>query len=69
MPTTVTVPIFSAYTVSQLAGKDYSEGRLPYSEVYLLRLKDGRTKLTEQFILTACGILNRSRAELFGDAA
>ena len=68
MPTVVTIPIFSKYTVSELAGKDYADGRLPYGEDYLLRVKEGRTKLTEQFILTACGILNRTREELFGES-
>ena len=67
MPTTMLVPIFVTYTVSELAGKDYPRGLLPYGEDYLLRLKEGRTKLTDTFIFTACGILNRTREELFGD--
>ena len=67
MPTQVEYPIFRTYTVSDLAGKDYPDGLLPYKEGYLNSVKKGQKELNEQFILTACGILNRTREELFGD--
>jgi hypothetical protein len=56
-------PIFEEYSISALAE------RLPYGEAYLVDIKRGHQPLRRRFILTACGILNRNRAELFGDAA
>lgn len=66
MPTAAMIPLFIRYTVSELAGEDYPNGLLPYTESYLHRVKEGRLHPTEKFIKTACGILNRSREELFG---
>ena len=53
-------PIFEEYTLDELSR------RLPYRETYLLEIKMGRAKVTDRFLATACGILNRTEGELFG---
>ena len=59
----ISAPIFEQYSLTELTEL------LPYRETYLLDLKRGNAVLTERFRKTACGILRRSEAELFGDAA
>ena len=54
------LPIFSDYTIDEL------HKRLYYSEIYLLEMKSGKKRASERFRNTACGILNRSEADLFG---
>ena len=54
-------PIFRDYTIEELAE------RLGDTEVYLAQMKAGQKPIRPKFINAACGILNRTRAELFGE--
>ena len=58
---TAGLPLFDKFGVDELLE------RLPYSIWYLTDIRSGHRPPTEKFILTACGILNRTREELFGD--
>lgn len=54
------IPLFDTHSISWIAE------RTPYTEGYLLRVKEGRTKLTPRFKDTITMILRRPEAELFG---
>ena len=55
-------PMFDEYTLDTLMQ------RLGYSGEYLLDVRAGRKNAGFRFRKTCCGILNRSEAELFGEA-
>ena len=54
-------PLFDKYTLDTLMEC------LGYSGEYLLDVRSGRKPAGRRFRKTACGILRRSEAELFGD--
>jgi hypothetical protein len=56
------VPIFERYSITELTGI------LPMYKVrYLEDLRDGRKPITNKFRQTACAVLQRTKAELFGE--
>lgn len=61
MPVTKELPLFEKYTIDELLD------RLPYGLWTLTAIYKGRRRPTDKFIKTACGILNRTREELFGE--
>lgn len=54
-------PLFNEY------GLDELHRRLGYEYSYLSEIAKGRRIPSRRFILTACGILNRTEEELFGE--
>ena len=57
--------LFELYTVSELAGKDYPDGLLPYREGYLQKIKAGKPA-SDHFKDTAARILRKTEESLFG---
>ena len=59
--------MFKLYTIDELAKRPPAPNGLGYGDQYLLMIRDGYRKPSERFMDTACGILNRTREELFGN--
>lgn len=53
-------PMFDEYPL------DVLESRIKYKPLYLLAISSGRKPANKRFRANACGILNRTEAELFG---
>lgn len=54
-------PIFEMYSITELAEK------LPYSEMYLVRLKTMPWEIRPRFKQTASAVLGKTVEELFGE--